>query len=480
MEPDKDFGAAQKNELTATSVNLKLNQIIENSYDSIFVTDKFGNVLLANPAASRLMQIPLEVLVGSNVNNLVKEGSYNRSTAMEAALKRSVVTGLVKTKQGLNLMSTSMPLLDESGEVVMVITNTRDKDLVEKYMTALEEERAKADRYKTAMAYLSDLDLDNKTPVTQSPAMRKVMATINVIAKVDSTVMLLGESGTGKEVAARYIHRQSTRAKEPFIPVNCAAIPHELLESEFFGYTRGAFTGANPQGKPGLFEIADKGTLFLDEIAELPLSIQSKLLRILETGEVQRLGATAIHRTNVRIIAATNRDLKQMVRTGPFRDDLYYRLNVIPINLPPLRERPEDIVELATKFLEEYNKKYGLKKAFSANTIQAFLGYSWPGNIRELRNVIERLAITSAGDELEFEADGSPGAKATCDEEVYAFASLDGTLKEVLKAVEKQYINKVMTACNGRVADAAQRLGIHRTLLYKKITPKSANKWVAK
>jgi transcriptional regulator with PAS, ATPase and Fis domain len=483
-ETETAAGASRAGIAARTSDSVNLDQIIDNSYDSIFVTDKFGNVLLANPAAHRLLQVEPEELIGANVNDLVKRGIYTRSTALEAARKRSVVTGLIKNRFGLTLMSTSMPLIGEDGEVSIVVTNTREKDLIEKYIAALEEERAKADRYKTAVEYLGELDLDSKMPVAESPVMRKIMAGVNVVARVDNTVLLQGESGSGKEVIARYIHWASPRAKEPFIPVNCAAVPHELLESEFFGYLRGAFTGANPQGKPGLFEIADKGTLFLDEISELPLLMQSKLLRVLETGEVQRLGATTALRSNMRVIAATNKDLKQLVGQNLFRDDLYYRLNVLPINLPPLRERPEDIVALAEKFLAEHNKKYGLRKTFLASTIQAFLDYDWPGNVRELRNVIERLAITSPGEELEFEAESGTGAKARADYRAAPMVSVNytGCLKEVLKLVERQYIEQVLQECNGRVGETAKRLGIHRTLLYRKIRqviPK-AERWVAK
>jgi len=225
-----------------------------------------------------------------------KSGVYDWSPTMKAIETRSVVSGIVRNKHGVQEMATSKPLLDENGEIVMVITNARDKDLVENYIAALEKERTTVHRYKTAVEYLSEVDSGNKELVAESPQMKQIIKTSNFIAKADSTVMLIGETGTGKEVMARYIHRNSLRSKEPFIPVNCAAIPHELLESEFFGYVRGAFSGANPQGKPGLFEIADKGTLFLDEIAELPLAMQSKLLRILESGEVQRLGDTNVYR----------------------------------------------------------------------------------------------------------------------------------------------------------------------------------------
>jgi len=457
------------NELRISLELQLLQQIIDNSSDAVFVTDKFGKVIVANFGTARFMGHTAEDLIGMNVKDLVKEGSYDWSPTAKAIETRSVVSGNVRNNCGVQFMATSKPLLDEKGEIIMIITNARDKDLIDQYIAALEKERTTAKRYKNAVEYLSDVDLENKEPVAESPQMRQIIKTSNIIARTDSTVMLIGETGTGKEVIARHIHRNSLRSKEPFIPVNCAAIPHELLESEFFGYVRGAFTGANPQGKPGLFEIADKGTLFLDEIAELPLAMQSKLLRVLESSEVQRLGGTNIYYANVRFIAATNRDLKAMISQNLFRSDLYYRLNVIPINLPPLKERPEDILALAHKFLKELNRKYALKKIFSTQATQAFLNYSWPGNVRELRNVIERLLITSTGDILNFMDDSLVSNKKRLEsEDGEILIAYQGTLKSVIKVVEKNYINQMLAECGGRVGEAARRLGIHRTILYRK------------
>lgn len=446
-----------------------LRCIIENSADGIMVTDKYGKIVLANQAALRLMGQKAEEMVGSTVQALMKKGTYNRSTTLEAIEKRAVVTGLVKTVTSGNVMSTSIPLLDKDGDIMMVLTNTRSKDIMEHYITLIEQERYKADRYKSAAAYLGQFGFWQDGPVAESPVMKQVIATAGMIANTDSTVLVLGDSGTGKEVISRYIHQRSPRAKEPFIPVNCAAIPQELMESEFFGYERGAFSGASQRGKPGLFEIADKGTLFLDELAELPLLLQSKLLRVLETGEIQRLGSTSLRCTNVRLIAATNKDLKQMVSEKKFREDLYYRLNVIPLHLPPLRNRPEDIRALAQQFLEKLNRKYHVRKFLSPRTIQSFLQYSWPGNVRELRNVIERLVITSAGDELDLEVELAADGQLDCLVTSYKKAAYHGPLKDVLQDVESQYIEQVLKACGGRVSEAARRLGIHRTMLYRKL-----------
>ena len=450
---------------------LPLEHIFAKSYDSILVTDKDGNVLMANPAASRLLDIPMSEIVETNVQTLVQRGVYNRSMALEAAETRSMITGVIRTRAGLNLMSTSTPLLDEDGNVTIVITNSRDKDLVDQFIASLDMERAKADRYKNEVAYLRDQTLEKDQIIGGSVMMQELILQFSMIAKVDSTVMLLGESGTGKEVFAKYIHRKSYRCNEPFIAINCAAIPETLMESELFGYDKGAFSGANIQGKAGLLEIADKGTLFLDEIAELPLQLQSKLLRVLETSEVRRLGGITQKKINIRVIAATNRNLKRLVRENKFREDLYYRLNVVPITIPPLRERPGDILELAHAFLNDLNKKYGYNKAFSATILDGLTCYQWPGNIRELRNVVERLFITTVGDVITQEDEYSP-TNSILPIAIVPHESripFGGTLRDALQITEKQYIRQVLADCDGRICAAADRLGIHRTVLWRKL-----------
>ena len=459
-------------QLQTMSETVTLDQIFDNSYDAIFVIDRFGKVLMSNRAASRMLQVDHEEIIGKNVRELVEKGVYRPSTALAAIESRTTVTGLVKTAHGLNLMSTSTPLFDEKGNITMVITNSRDKDSVDKFIAALEQERAKTDRYKNAVTYLGDFNLDTKQLVAESASMRQILYKIESIAKTDSTIILFGESGTGKEVIARHIHRNSLRVREPFIPVNCAAIPNELMEAEFFGYMRGAFTGASSQGKPGLFELADKGTLFLDEIGEMPLSMQSKLLRVLESGEVQRVGGTSMQKVDVRLLSATNRDLKQMVNQKLFRGDLYYRLNVIPIQIPPLRTRPEDIIALSRCFLEEFNKKYGYAKVLSSQVLDVFLANNWPGNVRELRNTIERLVLTSPTDDLFFEEEPGLNAKESSPQPPEVDKSYSGSLKSVLEAVEKEYIRQVLAECRGKIAEAAKQLGIHRTVLYRKVQGK--------
>jgi formate hydrogenlyase transcriptional activator len=294
--------------------------------------------------------------------------------------------------------------------------------------------------------------------IGNSAALESVLGQVERVAPTDSTVLLQGETGTGKELIARAIHNISSRCGRPYIKLNCAAIPFDLLESEFFGHEKGAFTGAIAQ-KIGRFEMADKGTLFLDEVGDIPLALQSKLLRVLQEQEFERLGSTRTHQVDVRLLAATNRDLADMVKRGEFRSDLYYRLNVFPITLPPLRARREDIPDLVQHFVEIYGRRMGKQiERVPAETMSAFTSYEWPGNIRELQNFIERSVILSDGTvlcpplaELKHSADvESPGATT-------------------LQDAERNHILKILKQTRGVVSGpsgAAARLGMKRSTLY--------------
>lgn len=467
--PNGNRHLSAKEEAEISLEQCDLEKITRENLNSISVIDKFGNILLV------FLGVKVGNLVGTNVKDPGVRGMYDWSPCSKAIEQRSAVTGFVSSKYGSKQVVNSTPLLDEKGDVALIIDVALDKDLIDSFLDSLNKGRDIVEQYKTTMEFLNEEESGQMTLVLKSPQMIKVLETCNVIAKTLCTVTIIGESGTGKDVLARHIHQNSLRSKGSFIPVNCAAIPTELLESEFFGYVRGAFTGANSQGKPGLFELADKGTLFLDEIGELPLEMQSKLLRVVETGEIRRVGGTTISQVDVRLIAATNRDLKTMISEKKFRSDLYYRLNVIPVNIPPLRERPEDILALANLFLVEMNRKYSLKKTLSSQVIKEFLNYNWPGNIREMRNVIERLAITTPGNTIYCEADflensGHYEVIAKCVPE--KDTAYKGTLKSVLKRVEEEYIKEVLLECDGKVGEAAEKLGIHRTMLYRKLKNK--------
>ncbi|WP_434512535.1 sigma-54 interaction domain-containing protein [Desulfitobacterium sp. AusDCA] len=458
-----------------------LEELMDYSYDSVFVTNSEGIVVMANSASERLLNIPLSEMIGSNVSTLINKEYYNRSTALEATEAKRTITGVIRTWDGRSLVTTSRPLFDAEGNVTIVISNCRDEDSLIKFAENLDREREVARRYKEEVKYLRNQGFENKCIVAESPALKNILLKADAVAPTDSSVLLYGESGTGKEVLAKYLHTNSLRAKEAFITVNCGAIPESLIESELFGYEKGSFTGADAKGKAGLFEIADKGTIFLDEIGEMPLAVQVKLLRVLESGDVRRLGGTVSHKVDVRVICATNRNLKNMVGNKLFREDLYYRINVVPLRLPPLRERPEDIIALSDMFLKIYNKKYGYNKVFSRNILNGFLTYNWPGNVRELRNLIERLVITTVGNTIDYYENvisipldnvitmplDNDGEK---DSNIFNISvPFKGILKDMVGLFEKQYIENVLQTCNGCVSKAAEILGIDRSAVYRKV-----------
>lgn len=301
-----------------------------------------------------------------------------------------------KMRQGNEIYITGSPVYCE-GRITHVTVNIRDVTELQRlqeqvsrltalYLSAPEDKR------------ISSLAADNV--VIESSVMKRIIDLIVRISQVDSVVLISGESGTGKEVLARLIHKLSSRSRGPFISINCGAIPENLLESELFGYEKGSFTGALREGKPGLFELANSGIIFLDEIGEMPSNLQVKLLKIIQDMEAYRLGGVKPVKFDVRIIAATNRSLRELIREGKFREDLFYRLNVVPIEVPPLRERQEDIFPLIWHFLQQFNQKYKQSKTFSSEVIEIMESYNWPGNVRELQNIVERMVVTSDSDVL--------------------------------------------------------------------------------
>ncbi|PWK15954.1 sigma 54-interacting transcriptional regulator [Tumebacillus permanentifrigoris] len=299
--------------------------------------------------------------------------------------------------------------------------------------------------------------------VHESDLMRRCIQTARMVAKTDSTVLLLGESGTGKELFARAIHNASSRMQYTFVAINCAALPEHLLESELFGYEEGAFTGTKKGGKPGLYEAADKGTLFLDEIAELPLPLQAKLLRTIQAGTFRRVGGTREQQVNVRVIAATNRDLQQMVRKGQFREDLYYRLHVIPVQIPPLRSRPEDVVLLAEHFLQNWRQKTGkMGLVLSAACQERMSQYDFPGNVRELENMVERSVHLVDGECIE------PYHMMFPEERPSAQRGLGtGSLKERVEEFERQVLADFLDRYDS-LRTVAKQLGTSHTTIINK------------
>lgn len=380
-----------------------LRAAIEFSSDGILISDINGNVIYVNDAYEQTTGLKKEKLVNKNLRTLLEEKLFNKSVSL-SVLEDGVPESIIhKYVSGKTALTTANPIYDENRVMIGVICNTRNISDLLNLRNELIETKEQTKKYSQEIKALRKIALHHEEFIYESKSMEKTIKLASKAAEFDSTILIYGESGTGKEVIAKFIHNESPRKDEPFIKVNCAAIPKELFESELFGYMEGSFTGASKDGKPGMFELANKGTILLDEIGELPLPVQSKLLRVIQEGEVYRIGAKTPTTLDVRVLAATNRELKKEVDEGRFREDLFFRLNVIPINIPPLRERPEDVPKLIEFFLEKLNRKYKKIISITEEAINILKSYSWPGNVRELENLIEYLFIMNGGEEIDIE-----------------------------------------------------------------------------
>ncbi|USG65717.1 sigma 54-interacting transcriptional regulator [Brevibacillus ruminantium] len=378
---------------------LLLSHLIDSSYDGITIMDPSGRIIWHNKAYLRISGLAPHLLDTLTVDEVMEKGFVKLAVSKEAFIHKKTITKLNQYSTGIEALVTSTPVMDEEGNLLFVISNIRDLTELNRLKRQLDETNSLTESFRKTLQEMQVPSMDGKQIIYRSPTMEKIVSLAQKVSSIDTPVLILGESGVGKDVLANYIHFISDRHdKGPFVKVNCGAIPENLLESELFGYEPGAFTGAARRGKAGLFEVADKGTLFLDEIGEMPLSLQVKLLGVLQDMKIQRVGGTKSIPIDVRIIAATNANLEELIQAKKFREDLFFRINVLPTHIPPLRERPEDIFVLLMHFLKMFNKKHGREKAFPPHVIDQLLAYSWPGNVRELRNVVERLVILSDDD----------------------------------------------------------------------------------
>ncbi len=375
-----------KTALSALSID-ELIPILDSISDAIFIDDAQGYTIWINKASEELYRIKRKEIIGKHVSFLENEGIFTPSVARIVMEEKKEVTTIHANKDGKRLLTTGIPIMDSNNNMSKIITTTHDITELIHLQNELESVQNTLSGLK-AQENFSGI-------VANSPAMYSVILLSKRLSDVDSTVLITGESGVGKGVIAKLLHQNGIRKEFPFVKINCGAIPENLIESELFGYVRGAFTGSRKDGKKGLFEIAEKGTIFLDEISELPLNLQVKLLQVIQEREITRVGGVESIPIDVRIISATNRDLLTLVHQGKFREDLYYRLNVVPINIPPLRERPEDIIPMIRIFLNQNNKKMKEHKEIDSKAIAILMKYTWPGNVRELQNIIERLMITT-------------------------------------------------------------------------------------
>ncbi len=443
-----------------TGLYLDMKDVLESVKDGIIVIDRSGKVLVVNSACALITGLSAGELTGRNIDQLKALGCLP-STGISEVLVNKEAVHLIENIKGRDFLVMANPIFSKDGELNKVVVILTDIFYLNELASSLQATQKPKDLGNRDRRITREV-LVNEGVVARSTAMKRVLLLAQKVSQVDSNVLVTGETGVGKEVVARLICKCSNRKDGPFIRLNCGAIPETLLESELFGYEPGAFTGAKKDGKPGLVELADGGVLFLDEIADLPVNLQVKLLRVLQEREVLRVGGTRNKKVDFRLIAATNRNLGEMVRNHEFREDLFYRLNVISIDIPPLRQRKEDIIPLISSFLNKFNNKYGFSKKISLDVIQSFQKYEWPGNIRELENVIERLVVISdsnviiGGNLMEnsrigFAGDSGPKA-----------------ISDIVQETEKQLISHVCQHCK-TTRQMADALGISQSTVVKKM-----------
>lgn len=424
-------------------LNREMDAIIESSYDGLYLTNGQGITLRVNEAFERLTGVLGSELIGRNVEDMVKErGVVSESVSALVLKEKKPVTIMQKTITGRLALTTGTPVFDRKGKIFRVVSNVRDITELMLLKQQLEQAQGLSKHYESELRSLQLQYSGSEKLIVSSRKMKDLLDTVIRLAQVDSTVLITGESGTGKELIAETIHNNSLRKNGPFIKINCGAISHNLLESELFGYDAGAFTGAKKGGKAGYFELASGGTLLLDEVSELPYNLQVNLLRVLQSKELIRVGGEKIIPIDVRIIAASNRDILGLVEKNEFRKDLYYRLNVVPVEVPPLRERKEEIPVIAAHFIQVFNKKYKMEKRLSTNVVDVLMEYDWPGNVRELENIVERLVVTTPANVLSCEELPLHLKNNTLKKHPQISVSGIIPLKEAVEVVEKQILEQ--------------------------------------
>lgn len=443
-----------------------LETIIETSFDGIYVTDGKANTILVNKSYERITGLKREELIGRNMSELIDDGTISGVTSFWVLQNKKSKTVYQSFKSGKNALVTSTPFFDEEGDIKLIVTNVRDITELKELQEKENQRKDENIKYKGIIEELKLQLANDEYIIAEDENMLNLLLLAKRVARVDTTILIVGESGSGKELFAKYIYNNSPRKNKPFIKINCGAIPENLIESEFFGYVEGSFTGAVKGGKMGIFEAANNGTLLLDEVGELPLNMQVKLLRVLQDGKFERVGSNDTITVDVRIIASTNKNLEEMVEKGLFREDLYYRLNVVQLKVIPLRERKSSVIPLVEYFLKIYNEKYNMEKTLTKEVIKYLYEYSWPGNVRELRNLVEMLVVTSVTDNicqqilpanLMKEVDG----KNTDEKENIT------KLSDALEKIERDMIFKAYEKY-GNVRDAAKELGIDASTFVRK------------
>ncbi len=430
----------------------ELNLVMEQSPSSIFVADSAGKTIRVNKAFEYVAQLDREIFLGRSVNDIENEGTFKPSVCALALREKRRVAVLQQIGKTDDIVVTGVPVYNERGGLFRVTTNALPLNEIDNLTSFI----------KTTRKQLKDKEPEENRLIAESEIMKTILKLIDLVKNTQTSILLTGETGVGKGVLARYIHNTSNRSKARMVEINCGAIPEPLLESELFGYESGAFTGADKHGKSGLIEMSNAGTLFLDEISELPLTLQVKLLHFLQNKKIIRVGGTREIPIDVRVIAASNKQLKEQVEKGLFRSDLYYRLNVIPIDIPPLRERREDIIPTAMYFITKYSEKNSKKIYLDDTTLHYLQNEEWRGNVRELENFIERLVVTEGAVNIEPIETSKPYGN---DERL----PREGAEKlQKLSEMERELVIRAYEKYKSSYK-VAEELGISQTSAYRKI-----------
>lgn len=461
-EPYKTQLSETPDEVLFQAFSKELQGILDCIDAGIYIVDDKKRIVMINKNAREKLSTDPDFVIGKPLTDLVKMGIFPAEEIVTLPVFETKKPNTIIRASKNHAIATALPQLD-GDKVVRVIETDQVLNELINIKSTIEEEIELNEKYKSELEYFRNKEMSAADEIiAESPAMKKLLTTAAKVASSDATLLLLGESGVGKEVMAKFIYKNSSRSDKPFIKLNCSALPENLLESELFGYEKGSFTGASSKGKIGFFELADQGTLLLDEIDTLPLHLQPKLLRVLQEGEIIRIGGTKSIKVDVRLIAATNSNLAQAVAEGRFRQDLYYRLNVIPLDIPPLRDRTADIMPLAGHFIDKLNEKYHKYKHINYTCGPVLSGRTWPGNVRQLENLMERVYLST---------DAIFITAAHLEPYLFEEMPLDPSgksLKDIVGDYEKKYIEKVMGNYSS-TQELANALQIDKSTLTRKI-----------
>ncbi|MDQ2082960.1 sigma 54-interacting transcriptional regulator [Xanthobacteraceae bacterium Astr-EGSB] len=448
------------------SINDELETIFDFSHDGIVVADGQGVFFKVNASYERITGISRDKIIGETAWSIIDKGLVSDSATRHVLETGQPYTSQQTFRSGRQSVITASPVLNQEGKLVRVVTNVRDMTEINRLKEELAESQVKLHAYSKIVETLTDEQMFRDKMVFRSRAMSLVRDCAAKFAKVDAPLLITGESGVGKEVIADFVHANSLRKGHPYLKINCGAIPENLLESELFGYEGGAFTGARREGRTGLFEMANGGTVLLDEIGELSLGLQVKLLRFVQEKEFYRVGGKKVVKVDVRVIAATNRDLQEMVDQKQFRSDLFFRLNVLKIHVPALRERPEDVILLLNYMLDKFNRKHHVDKRISGDLYKGLVRHHWTGNVRELENLMERLVVVS--DLGEITPDHLPEEVRR---ELYAspavVANAELSYKEAKDEFEKTFLSQALAKYKSS-RHVAEKLGVDHSTVVKK------------